>query len=33
MSHIHVDIENVSFEYECGKTVLKDLNRKTKNKE
>ena len=26
MSHIHVDIENVSFEYECGKTVLKDIN-------
>lgn len=26
MSHIHIDIENVSFAYECGKTVLKDIN-------
>jgi cobalt/nickel transport system ATP-binding protein len=26
MSHIHIDVENVSFQYECGKEILKDIS-------
>ena len=26
MSHIRIDVENVSFEYETGKRILKDVS-------